>query len=158
VRCRHGLRAASHARRKALFAVRRCSPGNRIEHFIGDTPAGPNHARTAIAVLALCLTLNLIGRGSADTCVVFLLPLESDLGWTRSFWGPLRIFFETSVGMLSVTVQSVAYLVEQGYPPLVAASAFGPACHRCSQFSGWSLRARRTTAKGRGGSPLPPVR
>jgi MFS family permease len=35
-------------------------------------------------VLALCLLLNLIGRGTADTYVVFLLPLERDLGWSRS--------------------------------------------------------------------------
>jgi MFS family permease len=50
----------------------------------GSTPADPRQARTALAVLALCLTLNLIGRGVADTYVVFLLPLETDLGWTRS--------------------------------------------------------------------------
>lgn len=35
-------------------------------------------------MLALCLLLNLIGRGSADSYVVFLLPLEQDLGWSRS--------------------------------------------------------------------------
>ncbi|MFN0162596.1 MAG: MFS transporter, partial [Burkholderiales bacterium] len=49
-----------------------------------SVPPATNHTRTAIAVLALCLILNLIGRGVADTYVVFLLPLESDLGWTRS--------------------------------------------------------------------------
>lgn len=47
-------------------------------------PAANDHTRTALTVLALCLTLNLIGRGTADTYVVFLLPLEQDLGWTRS--------------------------------------------------------------------------
>lgn len=41
-------------------------------------------ARAAIGVLLLCLTLNVIARGVADTYVVFLLPLERDLGWTRS--------------------------------------------------------------------------
>lgn len=41
-------------------------------------------ARAAIGVLVLCLALNLIGRGTADTYVVFLLPLERDLGWSRS--------------------------------------------------------------------------
>ena len=35
-------------------------------------------------MLALCLLLNLVGRGTADTYVVFLLPLERDLGWSRS--------------------------------------------------------------------------
>jgi MFS family permease len=42
------------------------------------------HARTALTVLGVCVALNMIGRGTADTYVVFLLPLERDLGWTRS--------------------------------------------------------------------------
>lgn len=42
------------------------------------------HARTALAVLGLCLLLNLVGRGTADAYVVFLLPLQRDLGWSRS--------------------------------------------------------------------------
>jgi len=42
------------------------------------------HTRTALTVLVICLVLNLIGRGTADTYVVFLLPLEQDLGWSRS--------------------------------------------------------------------------
>jgi MFS family permease len=42
------------------------------------------HTRTALTVLGICLLLNLIGRGTADTYVVFLLPLEQDLGWSRS--------------------------------------------------------------------------
>ena len=42
------------------------------------------HTRTALTVLGICLVLNLIGRGTADTYVVFLLPLEQDLGWSRS--------------------------------------------------------------------------
>ena len=51
-------------------------------------PAEPQvrspHTRTALTVLGVCVLLNLIGRGTADTYVVFLLPLEQDLGWTRS--------------------------------------------------------------------------
>ena len=39
---------------------------------------------TAIAVLVACYFLNMLGRGLADTYAVFLLPLERDLGWTRS--------------------------------------------------------------------------
>ena len=40
--------------------------------------------RAAIAVLATCFALNLLGRGSADTYAVFLLPLEREFGWARS--------------------------------------------------------------------------
>ena len=42
------------------------------------------HTRTALTVLGICMVLNLIGRGTADTYVVFLRPLEQDLGWSRS--------------------------------------------------------------------------
>jgi MFS family permease len=35
-------------------------------------------------VLATCFTLNMFGRGLGDTYAVFLLPLERDLGWSRS--------------------------------------------------------------------------
>jgi MFS family permease len=38
----------------------------------------------AVAVLAACFTLNMFGRGLADTYTVFLLPLEREFGWTRS--------------------------------------------------------------------------
>lgn len=39
---------------------------------------------TAVAVLAVCFVLNMLGRGLADTYTVFLLPLEREFGWTRS--------------------------------------------------------------------------
>jgi hypothetical protein len=58
----------------------------------GDGAAKPDaesrlqssNTRTALTVLAICLILNLIGRGTADTYVVFLMPLEQDMGWSRS--------------------------------------------------------------------------
>ena len=46
---------------------------------------------------------------------------------SRNFWGLVWVFFFTSVGMFSVTVQTVVYLVEQGFPALLAATAFGTA-------------------------------
>ena len=44
---------------------------------------------------------------------------------TRSFWGLAWVFSLTSIGMFSITVQTVVYLIERGFPPLAAASAFG---------------------------------
>ena len=44
---------------------------------------------------------------------------------TRPFWGLVWVFFFTSVGMFSITVQTVVYLVERGFTPIVAATAFG---------------------------------
>ena len=35
-------------------------------------------------MLAACFVLNMFGRGLGDTYAVFLLPLERDLGWSRS--------------------------------------------------------------------------
>ena len=46
---------------------------------------------------------------------------------SKNFWGLTWVFFFTSVGMFSVTVQIVVYLVEQGFPALLAATAFGAA-------------------------------
>jgi len=38
---------------------------------------------TAVAVLAVCFVLNMLGRGLGDSYAVFLLPLEREYGWTR---------------------------------------------------------------------------
>lgn len=45
----------------------------------------------------------------------------------RRFWLMVQTMFFTATGMYLVIVQSVAYLVELGYTPLKAASAFGTA-------------------------------
>lgn len=39
---------------------------------------------TAIAVLATCFLLNMLGRGIGDTYIVFISPLEKEFGWSRS--------------------------------------------------------------------------
>ncbi len=46
---------------------------------------------------------------------------------TGAFWGLFMAYFWTSVAAYSVLPQSVAYLIEQGFDPLFAASAFGMA-------------------------------
>jgi len=38
---------------------------------------------TAVAVLAVCFVLNMLGRGLGDSYAVFLLPLEREYGWSR---------------------------------------------------------------------------
>lgn len=44
---------------------------------------------------------------------------------TKAFWGMFWAYFGTAVAAYSVLPQSVAYLVERGFDPLVAATAFG---------------------------------
>mgnify|MGYP001168742096 CR=1 FL=1 len=55
-----------------------------------------------------------------------------DAGWTLAramrqpaFWGLFCVFLFTSVGVSGTVVQVVAYLVEIGFPPLEAATAWG---------------------------------
>jgi MFS family permease len=43
----------------------------------------------------------------------------------HAFWSLFGIFFFTSLGMFSISVQVVTYLVEVGFPPLQAATAWG---------------------------------
>ena len=53
-------------------------------------------------------------------------------GWTLSsalrsplYWGLAQLFFCTSIAMFSITVQLVAFLIDAGFPPLTAATAYG---------------------------------
>lgn len=43
----------------------------------------------------------------------------------RPFWALFLVFFLTAIAVYSVSLQSVAYLVERGFSPLEAAGAFG---------------------------------
>ena len=42
-----------------------------------------------------------------------------------AFWGLFSVFFFTAFGNLSISVQAVPFLVDSGFPPLQAASAWG---------------------------------
>jgi MFS family permease len=53
-------------------------------------------------------------------------------GWTvhtalrsRVYWGLTQVFFFTAAGMFAVLVQLVAFLIDAGFSPLAAASAYG---------------------------------
>jgi predicted MFS family arabinose efflux permease len=53
-------------------------------------------------------------------------------GWTLAaavrtpvFWGLIQVFGCTAAAMFSIVVQLVAFLVDAGFPPLTAATAFG---------------------------------
>jgi MFS family permease len=55
-----------------------------------------------------------------------------DNGWTlasamrhHAFWALFSTFFFTAVGMYSIAAQIVAYLIDAGFPPLQAATAWG---------------------------------
>jgi MFS family permease len=56
----------------------------------------------------------------------------ADEGWTllsamrhHAFWALFSTFFFTAIGMYAISPQVVAYLIEAGFPPLQAATAWG---------------------------------
>jgi MFS family permease len=55
-----------------------------------------------------------------------------DMGWTllgamrhHAFWALFSTFFFTAIGMYAISAQIVAYLIDAGFPPLQAATAWG---------------------------------
>ena len=57
---------------------------------------------------------------------------EARPGWTvrtalksPAYWGLTQVFFFTAAGMFSVIVQLVAFLIDSGFSPLTAATAYG---------------------------------
>lgn len=57
---------------------------------------------------------------------------QSGQAWTlgsamrhHAFWALFSTFFFTAVGIFAITVQAVAYLIDAGFPPLQAATAWG---------------------------------
>lgn len=87
----------------------------------------------ALLPFVLLLPLGRITAGSEEWRQARKTAAQSVTGgWTVSaamrtgaFWGLFSAYFWTSVAAYSVLPQSVAYLIEQGFNPLVAASAFG---------------------------------
>lgn len=88
------------------------------------------------AALALCVPMLVmrwrnIAEGSPHvTKAAAAEPLERD--WTLSsamrhhaFWSLFATFFFTAIGMYAISAQIVAYLIDVGFPPLQAASAWG---------------------------------
>jgi predicted MFS family arabinose efflux permease len=78
----------------------------------------------------------------------------------RRFWLLVQVMFFTALGMYIVVVQSVAYLVDAGFSPLQAATAFG-ACGMLSvvgvSSSGWlsdRFSPRKATAVSFTGTAL----
>lgn len=70
--------------------------------------------------------------GGAPDIMVRTRPEAMDNGWTllaamrhHAFWALFSTFFFTALGMYAVSAQVVAYLVDVGFPPLQAATAWG---------------------------------
>jgi MFS family permease len=91
-----------------------------------------------LGIITLCLLVplsllpwRLFARGSPHV-VKRADPEFADQGWTllsavrhHAFWALFSTFFFTAVGMYSIAAQIVAYLIDAGFPPLQAATAWG---------------------------------
>ncbi|HEY3678698.1 MAG TPA: MFS transporter [Bradyrhizobium sp.] len=89
-------------------------------------------------IIALCLLVPLLllpwrlfSTGSPHV-VKKADPGFADEGWTllsamrhHAFWALFSTFFFTAIGMYAISAQIVAYLIDAGFPPLQAATAWG---------------------------------
>jgi MFS family permease len=83
-----------------------------------------------LAILIVLLPWSRLAAGSEA-----VRPARADVvpeNWTlasamrhHAFWALFATYFFTAVGMFCISVQVVAYLVEAGFPPLLAATAWG---------------------------------
>src|ERR1700681_2743227 len=89
----------------------------------------------AVAVLLLLPLLVLPGRLFSTGSPHLAKSAAADFvdqGWTllgamrhHAFWPLFSTFFFTSIGMYAIAPQIVAYLIDAGFPPLQAATAWG---------------------------------
>ena len=89
---------------------------------------------TALILLLplLLLPWKLFSAGAATLAKTTAATDLIDEGWTllsamrhHAFWALFSTFFFTAIGMFSLSAQIVAYLVDAGFPPLQAATAWG---------------------------------
>ncbi len=88
------------------------------------------------SVLAVLLPLSLLPWRMFATGSAHLPKPAADeiaeIGWTlgnairhHAFWALFATFFFTAIGMFALSAQIVAYLIDVGFPPLQAATAWG---------------------------------
>jgi MFS family permease len=82
-------------------------------------------------VVLLLVPWRSFAAGPAEHQAEHIRPPEGG-GWTLRaalgtplYWGLAGVFFCTATGMFSILVQLVAFLIDAGFAPLTAASAFG---------------------------------
>jgi MFS family permease len=88
-------------------------------------------AALALLVPLLLLPWRLFSIGSPQLAKTAAADI-ADEGWTlpsamrhHAFWALFSTFFFTAIGMYAIAPQVVAYLIEAGFPPLQAATAWG---------------------------------
>jgi len=89
-------------------------------------------AALGLLVPLLLLPWRLFAMGSPHITQKAAAPGFVDEGWTlvgamrhHAFWALFSTFFFTAIGMYAISAQIVAYLIDAGFPPLQAATAWG---------------------------------
>ena len=77
---------------------------------------------TAVAVLAVCFALNMLGRGMGDSYAVFILPLEHEFSWPRY---QLTSVYSVFLLMNGFSAPLVGVLFDRVGPRLVYAAGIG---------------------------------
>ena len=85
----------------------------------------------ALVMPLLLLPWRLFARGSPNVVQKAQAEVD-DAGWTlasamrhHAFWALFSTFFFTAVGMYAISAQIVAFLIDAGFHPLQAATAWG---------------------------------
>jgi MFS family permease len=88
-------------------------------------------AALVVLVPLLALPWRMFSNGSPSVVKKAALELPHE-GWTllsamrhHAFWALFATFFFTAIGMYAISPQVVAYLIDAGFPPLQAATAWG---------------------------------
>jgi MFS family permease len=83
-----------------------------------------------VAVLAVCFTLNMLGRGLGDSYAVFLLPLEREYGWSRY---QLTSVYSVFLLVSGFAAPLIGLLFDRVGPRVVY--SVGVACIGCAYFT-----------------------
>jgi MFS family permease len=98
-------------------------------------------AQMALAVLALCFVLSMIGRGLGETFTVFLKPISANFGWDRA---QVVSVYSLTWLVSGLTAPLVGRLLDRSGPRLVyslgvfllgAAFTIAPTRNRCGSSS-----------------------
>ena len=71
---------------------------------------------TATLVVILAFVMNLLSRGIGETFAVFLLPIESEMGWTRTTLAGIYAIYMGAHGLAAVVI---GWFVDRGGPRAV---------------------------------------
>ena len=71
---------------------------------------------TATLVVILAFVMNILSRGIGETFAVFLLPIESEMGWTRTTLAGIYAIYMGAHGLAAVVI---GWLVDRVGPRAV---------------------------------------